>query len=225
MKVLQTKQLLALIIIIFAVSCDRLTPEQRAQIRDSAEIVATRVKEDGPSAAATAKALAESAATRIKEDGPSAVATIRALGTPAVTLKDRLSEMRPDENGNVTISITEAELTRALTFYKPASEDGLRDSRIQLRDGLIILEAEIDRPREGTTLTVNFQPEIVDDDVKLTIVNASAGGIDVPRVMLNSAEARINNTLLIALKAIPGDIAFTRASANGGVLLITGARR
>lgn len=185
---------------------------------------ATRLAEQGydvQTAATRAVAFGQEAATRLREDGPSAVATIRSFGTPAVTLAQKLGETRADANGNVFITITEAELTTALTWYKPADGEDMRNIYVQIDDGQFVLFAEVTQPVSGR-LGVVFEPIIVDGVFQVRIASASMGGISVPRVVLNSAESRINNTLLAAVSVVPGNVTYTDVTASNGVLTLTG---
>lgn len=234
------------------VACDRLP--SREQVSDAADrgqsaaataqvVAATKVVEAqaaatrlaeqgidvqtaatrGREAAGTAAVIAQSAATRIREDGPSAVATIKAYGTPVVSLGQKFRETRPDENGNIYITISEAELTQALTWHNPATDDGMRNTRATIEDGEIRLIAEVTTPVQGT-LTVAFRPVIEDGDIQLDIASAQVGGVGVPRILLNSAESRINNTLLLATSLIPGSTTYTNITASSGFIAIYGQK-
>lgn len=174
-------------------------------------------------AAATTAVQARAIATRAAVGGADAIATIRAFGTPAVSLRDRLAQLRPDADGRLTIRVTEAELTAALAWDAPGRDDRLQNVHARITGGEIILRGDVTSPVQATA-QISFAPYLDDGRLQLRITSGSLGNIALPADVWTAAENRVNRTLIAAVQAVPGEIIFTQVTAENGVLVLLGYR-
>jgi hypothetical protein len=199
-------------------SRDALATARAAQPTVQAAIATARVQ------IGTAAVQAEAIATQVAAGGTSALATIQALGTPVTTLRDRLAQLQPNADGSLTITITEAELTAALTWDEPAEDDRLRNVRARIAEGMLVISADVVDPVTAPA-SIRFEPVIEDSALQLHIIDARLGSVPLPTALLNASENRLNRTLLTAINLIPGENIFTQVSAENGVLVLFGYRQ
>lgn len=215
---------------------------------------AANVREAGSAAAATAAALATAgvpatAAARAAELGGAALATAEALATAGVpatvaagargtvaalpatydALRDKMAAVLPDANGQISVTIDEAELTTALAARQARIEgDGetpaLRGAVVRITPATVILMGELTTPIAGPLLAV-FVPYVRDGVIQLDFIEATVAGITVPNWVVDSAEFTLNTTLNTALAALPSRLGFTAVTLSDGAMTLTGGLR
>lgn len=183
--------------------------------------------------AAAVAATAEVLAGTVAAQGGDALATAQAAATliPPVTvdatsLRDKINNLQPDENGNVTVTFTDDELNQAITFQQQTQEGGqvaMQNAAVVFTDGSIILTGQVTTPVTAQ-FTVVFRPFIANGTLQFDVVSATVGNVNVPPALLNSAEATLNNTLGAALSQLPTGVTLTSVNVSEGLLTVVGNR-
>ncbi|MGB1251925.1 MAG: LmeA family phospholipid-binding protein [Candidatus Promineifilaceae bacterium] len=188
------------------------------------------------SLAGTAIAIAPTVALNAKEIGGTAVAFAQQVGSSQdmsqetlniafQSIQSRMQQMQVDQNGNLAITFTEADLTAAIQRNEIQNEDArYQNLVVSIRDGLIVVTGDLTRP-VNATFAVVFQPYAAEGKLQLNIVEATIGQFQVPAGLVESIEARLNRTLANSLGYLPFNIVITDARANNGVLVLTGSRQ
>jgi hypothetical protein len=170
-----------------------------------------------PGAAATAAAVAVQQAP-----------TLEAITLPPGALSEPVGTAVVDEAGNVRVTVSDAELNRAIDArLRQAAETGgqgslpLQNVRVTFTAGSIHLAGDVTQPIGGRLL-VNFRPQVIDGAPRLELISASFGGISVPPALLQTAESILNVTLVDALDALPATAQLHEIVVGEGSLTLVG---
>ena len=123
------------------------------------------------------------------------------------SLRQKFTNAQPNANGNITITITDAELNEAIQMKQAAAEQAgqeqvLQGTAVTFTGGNIVLTGNITSPITAQ-LTVTFHPYVTNGVLQFEVVSASIGSLSVPAALLSASEATLNSTLNDAL----GDLA------------------
>jgi hypothetical protein len=152
-------------------------------------------------------------------EGGAAVETVVAAGTPDISaLRERLEALQPDENGNVSVTITDDEVNEAIQAN--GGEGSLENPAVTFTGGTIVLAGEVTQPVTAR-LTVVFVPYVADGLIQFEITQATLGSVNVPAGLLESAEATLNSTLGDALNNLPGGVQLTGITMGEGTMVVT----
>jgi len=239
-----------LLIILLLSACNGLAGRRGAATSPLAEItVPARVSEQADALATQAASVAATAAggaTAIAAAGEadSVVATAVAQGeTLAATaqsaagqipgvdinaLKERFSSVQPDENGNVSVTITDDELNQAIQASQAAAAQAgstlqIQNAQATFSGGNIILAGNVTEP-VAADLSVSFRPDVANGTLQFEVVSATVGGVTVPPLLLQSAEATLNNTLGEAMSNLPAQVVLQDVVVGEGTLTVLGGR-
>jgi hypothetical protein len=173
--------------------------------------------------AAGALETAEAVAATAAAQGGAAVATVAAAGTPDLSaLREKLEALQPDENGNVTTTITDDEVNQAIQANEGQSSS-LDNAAVTFTSSGIVLAGDVTQPVTAR-LTVTFVPLVEDGVVRFEITQATLGSVNVPAALLDSAEATLNSTLGDALNNLPGGVQLTGVTMGEGTMVVTARR-
>ena len=175
--------------------------------------------------AAGAVETAQAAAGTVAAQGGAAVATVAAAGTPDMNaLREKLEALQPDENGNVSVTITDDEVNQAIQAGQANGGQGsLEDPAVTFTGGTIVLAGDVTQPVTAR-LTVVFVPYVEDGLLQFDVSLATLGNVNVPTALLQSAEATLNSTLGDALNNLPGGVQLTAITMGEGTMVVTGRR-
>lgn len=199
------------------------------------EALQTRAIELATSAAPTVNAGLDqlaTAAVRAQDTGENVQATLQAAGIDGNYLIEKISALRPDENGNIVIVITETELNLVLQARQALAVENQQEvvipaAEVRFTDGLIIFSGEVTSPVEGT-VNVSLQPQVTDGALSFVVTTADLNGRPVPPALLSTVETTINTALLTslntALLAIPGNYVIQTVSIGDGLMTIIAGR-
>jgi hypothetical protein len=190
----------------------------------AAVATAAVVREQAQQAAATAAVVAATVAAQ----GQNVIATVQAsdFELPDIqALQESIAAVRPDENGNISFTIGDEQLTQVIQTHQatatPAGDmPEVKNLTVQFTDGTILLNGNITDPIQ-TQLTVSFWPVVEDGVLRFQVVSATMGSITVPPVLLQTVEASLNNTLGEALTNLPAGITLQAIIVREGSLTIT----
>lgn len=236
--------LLLLLIISLLAACNSSATSPLAQVTvpaivsDQAEALATQAASVAATAAVGATAVAAS------EQSDSVVATAVAQGeTIAATaqsaadqipgldinaLRERFSSVQPDENGNVSVTITDAELNQAIQASQAAAAQAgatlqIQNAQATFTGGNIVLAGKVTEPIVAD-LNVTFRPYVAGATLQFEVVSATVGGIAVPAPLLQSAEATLNSTLGEAINSLPAQVVLQDVIMGEGTMTVVGSQ-
>jgi hypothetical protein len=189
----------------------------------AAVATAAVVGEQAQQAAATAAVVAATVAAQ----GQDVIATVQAADfeVPDVqALREKVAALMPDENGNISFTIGDAELTQIIQTQQAAAAPAgdapqVQNLTVQFTNGTILLSGNVTEPIQAQ-LTISFWPVIEDGLLRFQVASATMGSIVVPPVLLQTVEASLNNTLGDALSNLPASVTLQTITVSEGSLTI-----
>lgn len=168
---------------------------------------------------------AQAAAGTAAAQGGAAVGTAMAMGTPDISaLQEKLAALQPDENGNVSVTITDDEVNEAIQRGQANSgQSNLENTLVTFTSGGIVLAGDVTQPVTAR-LTVTFVPLVEDGVLRFEITQATLGSLNVPAALLQSAEGTLNGTLGDVLNNLPGGVQLTGITMGEGTMVVVGRR-
>lgn len=171
---------------------------------------------------ATAAANAQANSTEIR-------ATLDAAGIDGRYLIDKAASLRPDDNGNVHMTITETELNLVLQSSTLFAEDNEANAALQattarMTGGTIILSGTVERPVSGL-LTLTLQPLIIDHQIQFQIISATLDNNGLPQFIINTAQMTLDSTLNNAITGMPGDVVIKGIFVGEGYMTLTAGKQ
>ncbi len=208
------------------------------EVAGQAAEAATKAADLAATAVIVAEQAADTAATAAASDqaqnleatavaAATAVSTIELPDTNA--LKEKFAAIQPDENGNITVTVTDDEMNQAIQAKQAAAEQAGQENLVQnmvvtFTGGNIVLTGSITSPI-AAQLTVVFRPYVADGILQFEVVSATIGSLTVPSAVLASTESTLNNTLTDAMGYMPANITLQDVSMGEGTMTITGHKQ
>lgn len=199
----------------------------QAALQQAGELAGTAVQQAGESSGTVVQQAEEAAGTAAvfaTQQSGAALATVQAINTPDLTeLTDRLAAARPDENGNLSVTLNEAELNQLLRlrYLVMSAEPELRDATVRFADGAIELDGTV-----PLLLPVNvrltLRPVVTDGRLDLEIVDAALGRLRAPELVLRFAGQLMGDTLSEVTRRLPDDFQLQSIVVEEGSLTISG---
>lgn len=185
-----------------------------------------------PGARETAVAFGEAAATRVAgagEEGGAALSTVQAtdfdvdVTVDSEQLRDKIASARPDENGNITITVTDDEINQVVEIREVSAGNDLRatfrDPSVAFTGGNVVLTSEMTQPLQAE-LVAAFQPLIVDGQVQVDLQSASLQGLPFPSQALAPVEQTLNNALREMTASLPDNYGVQEINMGEGTMTI-----
>lgn len=199
----------------------------QAALQQAGELAGTAVQQAGETSGTLVQRAEEAAGTAAvvaTQQGGAALATVEAINTPDLTeLTERLAAARPDENGNLSVTLNEAELNQLLNlrYLVMSAEPELRDATVRLADGAIELDGTV-----PLLLPVNvrltLRPVVTDGRLDLEIVDVALGRLRAPEVVRRFAGQLIGDTLSEVTRRLPDGFQLQSIVIEEGSLTISG---
>lgn len=144
------------------------------------------------------------------------------VSTEAVgSLSDKLNALG-NASGEVTVTITEAELTSAFQQQLAAQPDSpFSNPQIYLRDGKIKMYATISTNNLTGQAVIVMNPVIKDNKLQVTIESADFGPLPAPQNVLDSFASTVNDQLLAAMSGMPTGVGIKSIAIADGNLTLT----
>ena len=211
------------LLLLSSLACN-LTSRPTNEQAQAAVATAAVVGEQAQQAAATAAVVAATVAAQ----GQDVIATVQAsdFELPDVqALREKVAALMPDENGNISFTIGDEQLTQVIQSHQAAATPAgeapqVQNLTVQFTNGTILLSGTVTDPIQ-TQLTVSFWPVVEDGLLRFQVASATMGSIVVPPVLLQTAEASLNNTLGDALSNLPASVTLQAIIVREGSLTIT----
>ena len=189
-----------------------------------------------PGARETAVAFGAVAATRVADasaEGGQALSTLQAtdfdvdVTVDADQLQDKIADAQPDENGNITITVTDDEINQAVEIREISGGSDLpatfRDPSVAFTGGNVILTGQMTQPLQAE-LVAEFQPLIVDGQVQVELQRATVQGLPVPTQALAPVEQNLNNALREMTATLPQNYVVQEINMGEGTMTIIAVR-
>lgn len=186
-----------------------------------------------PGARETAVAFGAAAATRVagaSEEGGAALATLEAteldvdITVDSEQLQDKIASAQPDENGNMTITVTDDEINQAVEIREFSGGGDLsatfRDPSVAFTGGNVILTAQMTEPLPAELIAA-FEPMVVDGQVQVDLQSATLQGLPLPSPALAPVEQNLNNALRQLTASLPANYVVQGVNVGEGTLTIT----
>lgn len=159
---------------------------------------------------------------------PVATPTIAPTAVPSQpqTLPERLAAIRPDANGNFSVSVTQAEFNRTIeSAIATAAQQGtavpIQDAQVGFEGAQVVLTGRVTEPLAGD-FAATLRPVVADGRLRLEVVNATLSGFPVPQNMLGLVDTNVNQAVDAALRNLPANIVLQSVTIGDGVLTLTG---
>ena len=210
-----------ILLLLTSLACN-LTSGLTNEQAQSAVATAAVVGEQAQQAAATAAVVAATVAAQ----GQDVVATVQAsdFELPDVqALREQVAALRPDENGNISFTIGDEQLTQIIQTHQATAPAGdvpqVQNLTVEFTNGTILLSGNVTEPIQAQ-LTISFWPVVEDGLLHFQVASATMGSITVPPVLLQTVEASLNNTLGQALSNLPASVTLQAITVSEGSLTI-----
>ena len=175
-------------------------------------------------AAGTAVQQAGEVAGTAAEQGGAAIATVRAISTPDLSgLTERLAAARPDANGTLSVTLNESELNQLLRlrYLVMSAEPELRDAAVRFEAGVIIVRGTVPLLLP-VDVSLSLRPVVADGQFELAIVEAAAGRLEAPEIVLGFASNLVSSALSEAIRRLPQGFYLESITVSDGLLTISG---
>jgi len=152
--------------------------------------------------------------------GPSDAA-IPAGGGEGVEMPDMdMGDLPIDENGNISVSITDEQANELLAAQSTQSTETsqIENAEVAFTTAGIVFTGVV----SGQDLYVLFWPYIENGTIQLDVVEATLGGMDVPAELLDEAETAVNESLSTAMGSVDA-ITLQSILVTDGLLTVTGS--
>lgn len=210
-------------LLLFSSLACNLSVKPTNEQRQAAVATAVVVSEQAQQAAATAAVVAATVAAQ----GQDVIATVQAsdFQLPDMqALRERVSALRPDEDGNISFTIGDAQLTQVIQDHQAnATPDGempkVQNLSVQFINGTILLRGDVTDPVQAQ-LSVSFWPIVENGGLRFQVASATVGSIAVPAALLQTVEGSLNNTLGEAMTNLPAGITLQAITVSEGNLTI-----
>lgn len=144
------------------------------------------------------------------------------ISTEAIqSLSDKFDALGAS-SGEVTVTITEPELTSFIDQQMAAQPDGaFSNPQVYLRDGKIKLYTTVTTDNLSADALVVMNASIKDNALKVIIDSADFGPVPVPQGVLDSLTSTVNDELLALVSGLPTGVGLKGVSVNDGLLTLT----
>lgn len=224
--------ILITLLILPALACGGVSVPKVDELAGQAADAATKAAD----AAATAVIIAQQVAS--SEQVQSLEATAVAAATALVnsdyelpessSLRQKFANAQPDANGNISITLTDAEMNEAIQMKQAAAQAGqeqpLQNTMVTFTGGNIVLTGNITTPINAQ-LSVTFRPYVANGVLQFEVVSASLGSINVPGALLSASEATLNSTLNEAMGSLPAGYTLQEVLMGEGTMTINGRKQ
>ena len=145
--------------------------------------------------------------------------------TTAEKVKERISSLQPDEDGNFTVTIHEDEINQIIKiqelFTGPIPGNPLKNTTVAFQEGGIVFTADVFEPIVGQ-LKVRFKSTVDGRHVRFEVIDASLGGKETPQSVLDAAANTLDSTLGEALRFLPSGLRPREIVVKNGTFTLSG---
>ncbi len=192
--------------------------------------------EDVSSAATRAAAVAEQAgqlaATAVLQGDNIVSTAVAGEALPAVgsssaaggSLQQKLTSIKPDADGRLTVTITNSDLAEYMTVQGGAfSGEGARIENVQIDLTMqdVVIQGDLIEPL-AVPLTAHLRPVVNNGALQFQVIEAAAGVLPVPASLLSVLESGVNIGLGQAMNSLPPGVTLLDVALGDGSLTLLG---
>ncbi|MBI2976380.1 MAG: LmeA family phospholipid-binding protein [Chloroflexi bacterium] len=162
------------------------------------------------------------ACSSVTVGGPTPEHAPIAVSTEAVgSLLDKFKSLS-SATGEVTVSITESELTSWLAGQLASDTTAtFTHPQVYLRDGQIKFYSTVVTSNFTANALVVMKAAVVNGQIDVSLVTADFGPVPVPGGMLKTLTSTLNDKLLSLVNDAPGGVTVTAITVGDGALTMT----
>lgn len=155
------------------------------------------------------------------------------LETSRASLQQKLTELNASRGTNLSLTITEAELTALLRGQVSSLKQvGLSEPEAKIEPNGLTLLVDSEQPVK-TQLTLKLRPQIVEDKWQLEIISVQAGKLQLPHSLTALLQSQLSEILAESFESAANAGEFTNAQKlvwrsielNQGFLRISALRQ
>ena len=133
-------------------------------------------------------------------------------------LAEKFGSVTPDENGNVSLTITEEETNQAIQLaLQQSGTDVVSNVTIAYTGGTVVFTGDL----EAGSVRAALRPYVENNTLQFEILEASVNDLTIPPATYAVIETTINQTLSEAMGQIPSSVTLTGVSVGEGTLTVT----
>jgi hypothetical protein len=188
----------------------------QAAVQGAGDVAGTAVHQAGD--------IVGTAAAVATEQGGPALATAQAMGTPDLTaLTERLAAARPDESGNLSVTLNESELNQLLQlrYLVMSAEPEVREASVRFQSGAIVVTGNVPLLLP-VDITLVLRPTVTDGRFDLEVVDAALGRVEAPELILGFTSNLVSDALDDVLRRLPEGFQLQSIIVEEGQLTIIG---
>lgn len=168
----------------------------------------------------------ETAAAVAPSQGAAAMATMQAIDAPELdALRDKLASIEPDQFGNYTVTLTDAEINQVLRaggrLTDPNNQVQLDNTVVSFNNGTVYAQARLVVPL-GADIQIAMQPRVQDGQLWLELTSASVGPLPAPGFVLSGIETALNNAIGASFNNAPDNVQLISVTVGQGALTVVG---
>jgi hypothetical protein len=128
--------------------------------------------------------------------------------------------------GEVTVEITEAQLTSMVAFELQGQENlSIKDPQVYLHDGEIQFFATVEQPAFAAVMKVVMTLSVDSaGKPKFTFVSAKIGPLSVPDSIMDDLETYVDRSFAAQINGMASDIHIDKITIEDGVMTIVGQK-
>lgn len=133
----------------------------------------------------------------------------------------KLKDLKPAADGQVSVSVSEEELTSLLAEGFSAENVILKDIRFSINEQNILIYGTLIKPISAKVVMTAL-PRIQDGRVKFDIINTSAGQLSLPAILNRKVSQIVADSLSAKLGLIYQKAEIREVKLNRGKMILTG---
>lgn len=168
------------------------------------------------------------AAVDTQERAIQARATLNAAGIDGGYLFRKVAALRPNEEGQIIVTFTEAEVNvvlnaRLLVMKSEGDVPPVQDINVQFQDGVIVASSMVSTPIEGK-VEVQLLPIVNDGRLSFEVLSTNINNNQAPQLVTTQVEGLINSTTSTAVNGFVDSVQLNAVLVENGTLTFIARR-
>lgn len=133
----------------------------------------------------------------------------------------KLKELKPAADGQVSVSVSEEELTSLSAEGFSAENLILKDIKFSINEQNILIYGTLAKPVSAKVVATAV-PRVQDGQVKFEIINTTAGQLNLPAILNRKVSQIVADSLSAKLSLIYQKVKIREVKLNRGKMILTG---